>query len=124
MPYTFRATFDEYSPPVNYCGDDDEYLEEHGWCDPHNPWGGWNNEDEPIPVTFDTLSEAVNFAVEFPGGIWDYRESESETVNYYSGVYRSVTLHIDNKDFAQVTKWIGVIEKVQAARRSKARQSW
>lgn len=117
MPlYTYRATFDEYSPPVTASDDtDDEWLETSGWCDPANPWGGWDNEDEPIPVTFDSLSDAVNFAVEFPGAIWNYSECDSEQ-NYRTGVYRSVTLHIDEKDFEQITKWVRIIERIQAKR--------
>lgn len=82
-----------------------------GYTDPRNPWGGFKTEipeelygeafaqwrdTEIIPylsVSFDTVWEAAEFANDFPGGVWNYSESESEQ-DYRTGEYKSVTLHV------------------------------
>lgn len=82
---------------------------EHGWTDPRNPWGGFRTEvpehESPTPewyeenvekITFDNLWEAAEFVVDFPGGVWDFREGEYDTVDYRKGIEMEVTLHVQD----------------------------
>lgn len=89
----------------------DSYPEtEGGYTDPNNPWGRlryeipedvvgeaakqWMEENVQY-VEFDSLWEAAEFVVDFPGGVWDYREGEYST-NYRTGDEMSVTLHVED----------------------------
>lgn len=94
----------------------DTYPEsETGFTDPHNPWGGWKvrtddegrriNAGDPrwpdayIEVAeFDNLWEAAEFVVDFPGGVWNFREGEWSTEDYRTGRQREVTLHVDDHE--------------------------
>lgn len=74
-----------------------EPIERHGWVDPRNPWGSLEQESEdrscePDSVTL-PLMEAAEFLSDFPGGVWDYSESESEQ-DIRTGEWKSVTAHI------------------------------
>lgn len=126
-PVTIRATFDSYYFPeeCEHCGawiaeDDrnvlgvyecpecelfgtdtnpaDDPIERHGWVDPRNPWGSFEQE-EPNSVTL-PLMEAAEFLSDFPGGIWGYSESESEQ-DIRSGEWKSVTAHIIGPEGAE-----------------------
>lgn len=92
MKVTVVATYDTVEWVEDQDGPCEDPLEDGGFCDPCNPWGGMQTED-PQEVTFDSLGEAAQFAIDFPGGIWDWSESESEQ-DYRTGVWKSVTLHI------------------------------
>jgi hypothetical protein len=55
----------------------------------------WKNEFAPY-VEFDSIGEVIEFARDFPGGIWDISESESEQ-DYRTGEWKAVTLHIPDE---------------------------
>lgn len=61
-----------------------------------NPGPEWYADNVKI-VEFDTIREAAEFALAFPGGVWDYSESEFSTVDYGTGRERQVTLHIQER---------------------------
>jgi hypothetical protein len=99
---TLRATFE----CVQWPEDEEDPLIWHGWCDPRNPWGTadtdppdspsiWGSDagsSEPIELEL-PIYEAAEFIRDFPGGVWDHTESESEQ-SWRSGVWTSVTLHV------------------------------
>lgn len=100
---TLRATYDCHYFPE---GSDDP-AEWGGWCNPANPWGTMYGDDEydpndtgpaygrnspPDEIVLPVYS-AAEFVRDFPGGVWDFAEGESE-MNFHSGVWRSVTLHL------------------------------
>lgn len=81
-----------------------------GFTDPRNPWGGFHSEvpeglvgeaftewckDNVERLEFDDVNEAAEFIAEFPGGVWDWSESEPD-LNYRTGVYTEVTLHVES----------------------------
>lgn len=103
-----RASYEEVEWPDEV--DDPEIR--HGWTDPHNPYGGLKTEttdlwgdaagaamDEAETVEFDDVWEAAEFIVDFPGGVWDYSEGESD-FDYGTGISTGVTLHVDEGDQA------------------------
>ncbi len=98
---TLTATFTTYK----WSDVEDEFpAMNHGYCDPQNPWGTlpyyvdetteWpEGRQEPITVTL-PLWEAAEFIRDFPGGVWDFREGETSTLNYKEGIDADVTLHV------------------------------
>lgn len=133
MNITLRATYSEVSWP----DESEDYEEESGYTDPSNPWGGLDSEvpeglcgeafsawvDENVTAyTCESLSEAVHFVVDFPGGVWDYREAEAEQ-DYRTGVYRSVTLHVPEEHQDRVFKWASVVQRIADARLAKQREA-
>lgn len=127
MNITMRATYQRHW----YESDepDTEPTFEHGYTNPHNPWGGLRSEvpdelcgeafvawrDENVDVVeFDTMFEAAEFVADFPGGVWDYREGECECVDYRDGVYMHVTLHVDEVHKVDVFRAAEVIEWIVA----------
>lgn len=113
MPYTVRATYTDLTPQ----GEDEDYLEESGWVDPTNPYGGFTSEDEPMNHILDTLAELVHFIVDFPGGVWDFSEGEYHTEDYRTGRERQVTLHVADKDQERAFKWAAIVQRIEDARR-------
>lgn len=85
--------------------DSPDYPDEsHGWVDPCNPWGSFEQDvddtsAEPASIEL-PIMEAVEFLIDFPGGVWHHREAESETVDYRTGRIKSVTAHYDAPDDA------------------------
>ncbi len=129
--YRFRATFSE----TEWEDDepDTEPIITHGFTDPNNPWGGLDAEmpedccgedaarfieENADVVEFETLEEAVEFMADFPGGIWDYSESESEQ-DYRTGVYREVTLHV--VDSEQQAELFEVLRQYETKRDAELR---
>lgn len=106
---------------------DTEPEREGGYTDPSNPWGGFRSEmpnelwgealdawcaENIETVQFDSLWDAAEFVVEFPGGVWDYCEGEYD-VNYRTGDHMSVTLHVDDKYANAVFTLAAIIQKRQ-----------
>lgn len=81
-------------------GDSDDYTERAGWADPANPWGSFeqDGDDDSCPPASVSLpfAEALEFLIDFPGGIWGHRESESEQ-NMRTGEYKRVTAHVPDE---------------------------
>jgi hypothetical protein len=77
------------------------------WVDPRNPWGsiGW---DDRQTIEFATVEEAAEFVRRFPGGVWDYRESEASQ-DPRTGEWQSVTL------FGTGWRWSRVLDAVTVA---------
>lgn len=87
-----RATYSTHEWTTDQDGNPDP-LEEHGWCDPANPWGTMSYGDQdPTTITLPLL-QAAQFVVDFPGGVWHWSESHAEQ-DYRTGRYTSVTLHV------------------------------
>ena|ERR1035437_4737299 len=98
--------------------EDEDYSETRGYVEPSNPWGSiewtdgaelcgpaftaWKDEFAPYEG-FATIDEVIEFAAQFPGGIWDISESESEQ-NYRTGEWKSVMLHIPDEIVNQVAE--------------------
>lgn len=138
MNITMRAT---YTDSWYESDEPDTYpTTEGGFTSPTNPWGGWkvsteedarklnagdpNWPDAYIEVeTFDNLWDAAEFVVEFPGGVWDFREGEWSTEDYRTGREREVTLHVQNHREAvfELAAFIqGMQDRKYAAMRSNA----
>lgn len=111
MKVTMRATYErlwwESDEP------DTEPDTERGYTDPCNPWGGLRAEVDPALcgeefgewrdanadlIEFDNMWDAAEFVVDFPGGVWDYREGEYSSGT--DGVEMSVTLHVNEHEEA------------------------
>jgi hypothetical protein len=108
MSIKVTATYDT----VEWDGEDEDPIEHGGYTDPSNPWGGFRQEMPNTPeeagydswaawsaenvdtVEFETVEEAAQFVVDFPGGVWDLRECNPET-DHRTGVTMSVTLHVE-----------------------------
>lgn len=73
-------------------------IERRGWVNPSNPWGSFEqmtDDDSADPDSVELpFGEALEFLADFPGGIWDYCEGESEE-NYRTGESKAVTAHVD-----------------------------
>lgn len=74
-----------------------------GWCDPANPWGTADDDrptddgfdhGEPIVLTL-PIYTAAEFLAAFPGAIWDTDVECEPSQNYGTGVYTTVTAHVD-----------------------------
>lgn len=116
---TMTATYD-----VDWFEDDEEDpYNEGGFTDPDNPWGGFRSElkawENPGPewcadnvkrVTFDSLVDAAEYVVDFPGGVWDWSECEAEQ-DVRTGRWTRVTLHVKSDEPAR-TLWEGPTMKV------------
>lgn len=94
MRVTVVATYNTVEWVEDQDGPCEEPLEDSGFCDPRNPWGGAEYSD-PVELVFDSLGEAARFAIDFPGGVWDWAGSEAE-LDYRTGVWKCVTLHIQD----------------------------
>jgi hypothetical protein len=128
LPIYLRATFTEWLWESDEPDTDPTVTD--GYCDPSNPWGGFDVEvpeglcgpaftawqiENVDHAECATLSEAVHFVVDFPGGVWNYQESDPEQ-DYRTGAYREVTLHVPDENQEQVFKWAAIIERIQDAR--------
>jgi hypothetical protein len=103
MRATFGTTVWESPEP------DTEPTVGHGFTDPNNPWGGlraempegicgdlaakWIDQNAET-VEFTSLEEAAEFVADFPGGVWDYSDSEHQVIDYATGEDMEVTLHV------------------------------
>lgn len=105
-----RATFDRWE----WVEGEEEPHERGGWVDPHNPWGSFEIDaaaDVPVPTArFSNLWDAASFALQFPGGIWDYSESEGKW-DYRAGAWKSVTLHVDQDSEPAVFEVLDAMRK-------------
>lgn len=75
-----------------------------GFCDPTNPWGTADDDlptyedwakpfiGEPIVLTL-PMDEAVDFALDFTGAVWDLVHDCESSPNWRTGVDTTVTLH-------------------------------
>lgn len=101
-------------------GSSEDYTERGGWVDPANPWGSFeqdSNDDscEPEAVLL-PFGEAVEFLAEFPGGIWNYSESDSEQ-NLRTGEYKRVTAHVPDEWEALLFAALDVVAPAPSYRR-------
>lgn len=81
-------------------------------------WEQWTAENVET-VVCDNLWEAAEFVVDFPGGVWDFREGEYST-EYRTGIDKEVTLHVEDHD-AAVFEIAEFIQKRQDARLARMR---
>lgn len=87
-----RATFESYYwEDVKDGVVAEDPIERRGWVDPKNPWGSFEY-DEPSEIVVG-IADAVAFVRDFPGGVWDYSESEAEQ-DVRTGEWKSVMLHV------------------------------
>lgn len=123
MTIEMTATYDE----VWFEEGEEDPHELGGFTDPHNPWGGFRTElpaaENPGPewyaenvttVSFAGVEEAAEFVVDFPGGVWNYSESESGQ-DVRTGHWLSVTLHVGGDEEAAVFARAEEIEAERAA---------
>lgn len=97
--------------------------EEGGFTDPLNPWGGFKHE-LPCHLSGDAFKawvadhvkvvecnpwEAAQTVVDFPGGVWDRNECDSEQ-DVRTGRWTSVTLHVPTEHQELVFALADVIE--------------
>src|SRR5688572_2919136 len=101
MDVLLRATYESIEWDDRY----DDPQETRGYTNPRNPWYGFKDEvpeglvgpaftawrDKNAETLTLTLWEAAEFVANFPGGVWDYTEGESEL--QADGTWLSVTLH-------------------------------
>jgi hypothetical protein len=123
-PIVMRATYE-----ILHWDDepDTEPEREGGYTDPNNPWGGFRSEvpddltgeaftawcaENIETVQFDSLWDAAEFVVDFPGAVWDYCEGDYST-NYRTGDEMGVTLHVDDKYANAVFALAAIIQKRQ-----------
>lgn len=107
--------------------------EESGYTDPRNPWGGfrdavpddligeafarWRDENAAV-IEFDSVEEAAQFVADFPGGVWDWEETEWDRLD--DGRDMEVTLHLVNDDDKEAV--FAAADKIRAAENAKIKE--
>lgn len=139
MIVTMRATYTDMWYETDE--PDTEPMYETGFTQPHNPWGGWKirTDEEGAKInagdttwpdayieveTFNNLWDAAEFVVEFPGGVWDFREGEYSTIDYRKGVDREVTLHVGDEHKVAVLELAAFIQGMQDRKLKRMQEAY